>query len=85
MFVLQEESLFSDIGGTVGVFIGFSLITVCEFVVVIILLIRFCCEKYVCKNKNANPDEDNQTYNGHGQQRGVRKNVFDSTWDLNKT
>ena len=47
----QPESLFSDIGGTVGLYIGFSLITLCEFAAVIILLMRFCCQKYFTDEK----------------------------------
>ena len=66
-FWLQPERLFSDIGGTVGLYIGFSLITVCEFAMVAIHLIRYCCRKYVSGENLAN-DEENQANDGYGQQ-----------------
>ena len=64
----QPESLFSDIGGTVGLYIGFSLITLCEFASVCILLIRFCCKKYFCGEKHESNDEETPTNDSNGQQ-----------------
>ncbi|XP_072051436.1 uncharacterized protein [Amphiura filiformis] len=46
----EVESLFSDLGGTVGLYIGFSVITVCEFAAVGIVLVRFCFRKYFLNN-----------------------------------
>ncbi|XP_033639804.1 uncharacterized protein LOC117300189 [Asterias rubens] len=39
----QESSLFGDIGGIVGLYIGFSLITVCEFIGLFLKLIKNNC------------------------------------------
>ncbi|XP_038078960.1 uncharacterized protein LOC119746217 [Patiria miniata] len=44
----QEASLFGDIGGIVGLYIGFSLITVCEFIALFLKLInKFCFKRTV--------------------------------------
>ncbi|XP_022102302.1 low-density lipoprotein receptor-related protein 2-like [Acanthaster planci] len=41
-----ESSLFGDIGGIVGLYIGFSLITVCEFIALFLKLIKkSCCNR----------------------------------------
>lgn len=42
-FCFQVESLFSDVGGTAGLYIGFSLITFLEFGVLAIELLKRCC------------------------------------------
>ncbi|XP_038077374.1 low-density lipoprotein receptor-related protein 2-like [Patiria miniata] len=44
----QEASLFGDLGGIVGLYIGFSLITVCEFIALFLKLIKkSCCNRTV--------------------------------------
>ncbi|XP_072014468.1 acid-sensing ion channel 2-like [Amphiura filiformis] len=59
----EEESLFSDIGGTAGLYIGYSLITIMEYLAVGILLMRYCCSKYFTNNGYEGNHEDNQPRN----------------------
>ena len=82
---IQEESLFSDIGGTVGLYIGFSLITLCEFCAVTILIIRYCCRKYCYFDDYAPENEqNNQRYDTERKQSREWEDVYGSTWDFNK-
>ncbi|XP_072025218.1 uncharacterized protein [Amphiura filiformis] len=82
----EEESLFSDIGGTAGLYIGYSLITIMEYLAVGVLLMRYCCSKYFTNNRyEANGEENQLDEAKRRQQRQERRwdNMYGSTWDFN--
>ncbi|XP_072029321.1 uncharacterized protein [Amphiura filiformis] len=82
----EEESLFSDIGGTAGLYIGYSLITIMEYLAVGVLLMRYCCSKYFTNNGyDVNGEENQMDETTMRQQRRQRRweNVYGSTWDFN--
>lgn len=62
-FSFQSSSLFSDIGGTLGLYIGFSIITAIEFLVLIYEFCRMCGKG----SRKPTPQEPQQQQAPYGQ------------------
>ena len=45
--VFQDENFVSDIGGQLGLWIGFSVLSLCELVELVILIVNSCFTKKV--------------------------------------
>ena len=62
--------MLSEIGGTVGLYIGFSAITLCEFGAVVLVLLRYVFKKYHNGKENSSPRR------GQGENDDVNTHVM---------
>ncbi len=85
-FPMQRENLFSDVGGTAGLYVGYSLITACEFLILGLAAIRHFCRKYTYEYEEEEVTTNEQQRAAEERLRQERRweNVYGSTWDFNR-